>query len=120
MTGDPNADEHTDREDEEDDDDMDNNNSLSARAAGSDSDDSSLTGYDSSEYGGLSMPLVSQDSSHTSASSSHKHSIGGILGIPCPSRLTAHSSSLGHTSQSSNRVQDSSSLSSSQPAIHAT
>lgn len=120
MTGDPNADEHTDKEDEEDDDDdMDNNNSLSARAAGSDSDDSSQTGYDSSECGGISTPLLNQDS-RLSTSSSHKHSIGGILGISCPPRLTAHSSSLGHNSQSTNRVQDSASLSSSQSAIHAT
>ncbi|XP_067937933.1 protein pangolin, isoforms A/H/I/S-like isoform X2 [Watersipora subatra] len=120
MTGDPNADEHTDKEDEEDDDDdMDNNNSLSARAAGSDSDDSSQTGYDSSECGGVSSSLLNPDS-HMIASTSHKHSIGGILGIPCPSGLTAHTSNLSHNSQSTNRVQDSSALSSSQPAIHAT
>ena len=119
MTGDPNADEHTDKEDEEDDeDDMDNNNSMGARAVGSESDDSSQTGYDSSECGGMQAPALHQEN-HTVSSSSHKHSIGGILGISCPPGLTAHSS-LSHNSQSTNRVQDSSSLSSSQPIIHAT
>lgn len=60
MTGDPDADEATDRED----DDLDNNNSMSATALGSDSDDSSQAGY-SSECGTSSSANQELASSHS-------------------------------------------------------
>lgn len=121
MTGDPDADEHTDKDDEDDDldDDIDNNNSLSARAAGSDSDDSSQAGYSSEcGAGSLSTPLLHQDNNISASTSSHKHSIGGILGLSCPTRLTAHSSSIGHSSHSASN--DTSTIPNSKSAIHAT
>lgn len=115
MTGDPDADEHTDKEDEEDDDDEDNNNSLSGRAAGSDSDDSY---YSESS----SMPASHSLDTRASSSNSHNHSIGDILGISCPSHISVQSTSMEQrVTQSSNSSNESSTISTNpKPAIHVT
>jgi len=132
MTGDPDADEQTDKEDE-DDDEVDNNNSISASgggAAGSESDDSSQNDY-GSECGTTSssvsheLPLtnrVTAPSTSNTTNSMHKHSIGGILGNECStSRInSAQQSSSFTSSHSASQRDNDSSIPASKPIIHAT
>ena len=135
MTGDPDADEQTDKEeDDDDDDDADNNNSMSASgvgAAGSESDDSSSQNGYGSECGTTSSSVsheppstnrITAPSTSNTTNSMHKHSIGGILGNECStSRINSAQQSSSFTSSHSTSQRDNDSgIPASKPIIHAT